>query len=121
MITILEGFPDSVVAAVATGHITRADYDTVLIPRVEAVARTHPKIRCYYEIDPGFSGMEPGAIWEDLKVGVEYWMRWERVAVITDVAWIAQAVNAFRFLMPGRIRLFPNSEKLAARAWMEAA
>jgi len=121
MIRLLEGFPDSVVAAAATGQITRADYDRVLIPRVEAVARDHAKIRCYYEIGPGFSGMEPGAIWEDVKVGVEYWMRWERVAVVTDVAWIAQAVHAFRFLMPGRIRVFPSSEKPAARAWVEAA
>ena len=120
MIKILEGFPDNVVAASSVGRIIRQDYDAVLIPRVEATAKTHPKIRCYYEIGTDFAGMEPGAVWEDFRLGVEYWTRWERVAVVTDVAWIAHVVNAFRILMPGQIRVFPTSEKETARAWIQA-
>lgn len=120
MIKLLDGFPNNVVAAIAIGLVTRQDYDTVLIPRIEAVAQTHAKIRCYYEIGPDFSGMEPGAMWEDLRVGVGYWTRWERVAVITDVTWIAQVVNAFRFLMPGSLRVFPSQQKDAASAWVTA-
>ena len=78
------------------------------------------EIRCYYEIGTDFAGMEPGAVWEDFRVGVEYWTRWERVAVVTDVAWIKHVVNAFRFLMPGQLRVFPTGEKETARAWVEA-
>jgi hypothetical protein len=121
VIKILEGFRDNVVAASAVGRVTRQDYDAVLIPRVEAAAKRYPKIRCYYEIGADFASMEPGAVWEDFRVGVEYWTRWERVAAVTDVAWIAHVVNALRFLMPGQIRVFPTSEKEAARAWIEAA
>ncbi len=120
MIEILEGFPDNVVAASSVGRITRQDYDAVLIPRVEATAKRHPNIRCYYEISTDFAGMEPGAVWEDFRLGVEYWTRWERVAVVTDVVWIAHAVNAFRVLMPGRTRLFATGEKAMARAWIVA-
>ena len=120
MIRILEGFSDNVIAASAVGRVTRQDYDTVLIPCVEAAAGRHPKIRCYYEIGADFAGMEPGAMWEDFVVGVAYWTRWERVAVVTDVAWIAHAVNAFRFLMPAQLRVFPTSERAAARTWIEA-
>ena len=119
MITILEGFSDNVIAASATGHVTREDYERVLIPRVEATAERHAKIRCYYEIGADFGGMEAGAAWEDFRVGVAYWMRWERVAVVTDVAWIGHMVNAFRFLMPGQVRLFSTGEKEAARSWIE--
>ena len=50
--------------------------------------------------------MEPGAVWEDFRVWVEYWTRWERVAVVTDVTWIANVVNALRFLLPGQIVYF---------------
>ena len=121
MIKLLDGFPSDVVAASATGLVTGQDYETVLIPRVEAVARTNEKIRCYYEIGPDFSGMAPGAMLEDLRVGVGYWTRWDRVAVITDVAWITQVVNAFRFLMPGSLRVFPSRDKEAASAWIKAA
>ena len=120
MIKILEGFPDNVIAASTVGRVTRQDYEAVLIPRVEETAKKHSKIRCYYEIGADFSGMEPGAVWEDFRVGVEYWTRWERVAVVTDVTWIAHVVSAFRFLMPGQIRVFPTSEKETARAWVGA-
>jgi SpoIIAA-like len=120
MIRILEGFADNVIAASAIGRVTREDYEAVLIPRVGTIAKKHPKIRCYYEIGTDFAGMEPGAVWEDFRVGVEYWMRWERVAVVTDVAWITHVVNAFRFLMPGHLRVFPTGEKETARSWIEA-
>ena len=50
MIKVLEGFRDDVIAVCAVGRVTRQDYDTVLIPQVEATAKKHPKIRCYYEI-----------------------------------------------------------------------
>ena len=120
MIRLLEGFPDNVVAASAGGRITRQDYDAILIPCIEATAKRYEKIRCYYEIGADFASMEAGAAWEDFKVGVEYWMRWERIAAVTDVAWIAHAMNALRFLMPGQLRVFPVSEKEAARAWVAA-
>jgi hypothetical protein len=119
MIEILEGFSDNVVAARAAGRVTRQDYEVVLIPQVEATAKRHPKIRCYYEIGTDFGGMEPGAVWEDFRVGVEYWMRWERVAVVTDVSWITHVVNALRFLMPGQVRVYPTGEKETARSWVE--
>lgn len=121
MIRVLPGFPENVVALSATGHVTREDYENVLIPQVEAVAKTHKNIRCYYELGADFSGMAPGAMWDDFRIGVEYWTRWERVAAVTDVAWIAQTIRAFGFLMPGRIRVFGLSEKQAARAWVEGA
>jgi stage II sporulation SpoAA-like protein len=66
--------------------------------------------------------MEPGAMWEDFKIGIEHLSRWERVAVVSDVDWIKHAVNAFRFLMPGEGRIFATSETAAAREWiMEAS
>jgi SpoIIAA-like len=120
MIKILEDFPDNVVAVSAIGRVTREDYEAVLIPRVEAAAKRHPKIRCYYEIGADFAGMEPGAVWEDFRVGVEYWTRWERVAAVTDVAWIAHVVNTFRFLIPGQVRVFPTKDMEAARTWVQA-
>jgi hypothetical protein len=38
--------------------------------------------------------------------------------VVTDVDWVGHAVNAFGFLMPAQVRVFPNSEASEARAWI---
>ena len=79
--------------------MTKGDYETVLVPAVESALKQHEKVRLYYQIDADFSGIEPGAVWEDFKVGVEHLLRWERIAVVTDVNWIRHTIRAFGFLM----------------------
>ena len=120
MIRLLSGFPDNVLAAACEGQVTRLDYETVLIPAAEAALQRHQKVRIYYELTPQFSGIDAGAVWEDFAIGVGHLSRWERMACVTDVEWIRFAANAFRFLMPGRLRIFPYSERDAARRWILA-
>ena len=120
MLEILTDFPDNIIAAAAHGVVTRHDYQEFLVPQVELALKRHPKIRCYYELGAQFSRMEPGAMWEDFKIGVEHLSRWERVAVVTDVEWLRQAVNIFRFLMPGEVRVFATAEAAPAREWITA-
>ena len=67
MIKILSQFPDNVVAIACEGHVTRKDYDDVLVPAVTAALQRHKKARLFYEITPQFSGIEAGAIWEDFR------------------------------------------------------
>jgi hypothetical protein len=120
MIERLRDFPSNVVAFACKGRVTRQDYQTLLTPAVEAALKEHEKVRLYYQIDPDFSGIEPGAMWEDFKVGMGHLLRWERIAVITNVEWIRYAVHAFRFLMPGAVRLFALEDAPKAREWIVA-
>ncbi len=118
MIEVIDGFPENVVALTAKDTVTRQDYEKVLIPAVNDALKRHGKIRLYYEFGPQYSGFHAGAAWEDFKVGVEHWKNWEKVAVVTDVAWIRQAMLAFGFLLPGRMRVFTLAEKAEARDWV---
>jgi hypothetical protein len=120
MIEHLSNFPDDVLAFVCTGRVTKADYDSVLVPAVVKALEKQKKIRLYYETSADFSGIDPGAMWEDFKVGVEHLTRWERIAVVTDVEWIKQTMRFFSFLMPGATKSFPTSEAAQARAWIIA-
>ena len=121
MLELAPGFPDNVVAVIARGQVTREDYDRNLIPKVEAALKRHDKIRLYYELGAQFSGIDAGAAWEDLKVGIEHLTRWECVAVVTDVEWIRHMVSAFGFLMPGKVRVFPAARAAEAKSWIIAA
>ena len=121
MIKILSGFPENIVAVAVEGLVSRKDYQDLLVPGVTAALQRHEKVRLYYEITPQFTGMEAGAIWEDFLVGMQHLLRWERIAVVADVEWIRHTVNAFRFLLPGKVRVFASSETGAARAWIAAS
>ena len=121
MIETLSGFPDNVVGFRASGHVTRQDYETVVIPAVEAAFKQHPSLRLYYQLDSDFEGMGPGAMWEDFKVGMEHVRHWERIALVTDVDWIGSAMKVFSFLMPGDVRLFSLSDADQAREWITSS
>lgn len=121
MIETLSGFPDNVVGFKASGHVTRQDYETVVIPAVEAAFRLHPSLRLYYQLDSDFEGIGPGAVWEDFKVGMEHVRHWERIALVTDVDWIGAAMKVFSFLMPGEVRLFPLSDAAQAHEWLASS
>jgi SpoIIAA-like len=120
VIKVLEGFPDPIVAVLAEGQVTRQDYEEVLIPRVKQALAKHAKVRLYYELGSAFNGIDAGAAWEDFKIGLEHVTRWERIAVVTDVQWLRLTLGAFRFMMPGKLSVFPTSQTIEARAWIKA-
>jgi hypothetical protein len=118
MIEKLGGFPGDVLGFLARGVVTRRDYEDVLVPAVDEALKSHDKLRLYYEIAPDFSAIEPGAMWEDFKTGMEHFLAWERIAVVTDIDWIAHAVRAFGFMMPAAVRAFPLKGAAEARKWL---
>ena len=118
MIEALTGFPAKVLAFACKGHVTKQDYETVLVPAVEEALKKAGKVRLYYQIDPDFSGIDPGAMWEDFKVGMEHILRWERIAVVTDVDWIRHTLGFFGFMMPAIVKIFNVNESAKAREWI---
>ena len=118
MLEIISGLPDGVLGIRARERISAADYEQVLIPAVDAALKRHDKIRFYYELGSEFAGIDPGAVFEDLKVGLSRLPHWERLAVVTDVGWIKQAVSAFAFMIHGKVRVFPVAEAEEAKKWI---
>ena len=122
VIEVLKDFPDNVAAFACRGRLTKADYETVLIPAIEDKLKRHKKLRAYTEIAPDFAaGIEPGAFWEETKFGFSHLFDWERSALVTDVEWMKHAAKLYAFLgflIPGGIRAFPTAEAAKAREWI---
>jgi len=114
MIQIIEGLPDNVVGIVAKGRVTNEDYNKILKPFIEKSLRRQDKVRLYYEIGSRF----PGAAWEDLRIAVEHVPQWERVAIVSDVGWVRDTVNALRLLIPGEVRVFTTPQASQGCAWV---
>lgn len=118
MIERMPDLPDHVLGFVATGEVSAEDYRSVLVPALEqALARTR-KVRLLYVLGEAFTGYSGAAAWEDTKVGLEHFTRFERVAVVTDVGWIVHAVKAFGFLVPCEVRVYDNACLDEALRWI---
>jgi len=122
MLDVVAGFPERILAFSAKKRLTKQDYREVLIPNVSEALSRYDKVSIYYEFGPEFVGLNPGAAWEDFKIGMRTLSRWERMAVVTDVGWIRIVVNVFRYLFffSERARVFAVSEAAEARRWIAA-
>ena len=118
---LLADLPDNVVGVRAVGEVDDDDYEGVLEPAIDDARSRHDMIRLLYVLGPEFTGYEADAMWEDTKLGVKTFTSYERMAVVTDTAWLRRTVKAFGWLIPGDVRVFPYDQLDAARTWITAA
>ena len=116
MIELIEDLPRHVVGISVKGRVTSEECREILAPAIAKSLRWRDNIRLYYELGSRF----PGSGWDDLDLGFEHASRCERIAIVTDIAWVRLTVKAIRFLIPGEIRVFDTSEAEEARAWITA-
>lgn len=94
MIERLEGMPDGVVGLRASGKLSKEDY---------------------------VEGLEP-ALREGIESGLQAWVRdhsaWKRLALVTDVEWVAKAMRMFAWLTPGEVMVCEPEELERAKAWV---
>lgn len=118
MIEPIAGLPDNTLGFAAKGTVTANDYETVIIPAVEALFSQRSKARFLYHLGTDFTGFEAAAMWDDAKIGLKHISGWERMAVVSDVEWIRAAIKVFGLAMPGHVRVFHNNEISKAKQWI---
>lgn len=118
MVEKIPDLPDNVLGFTAKGKVTANDYESVIMPAVEALFSRQRKVRFLYHLGEDFTGFEAAAVWDDMKLGLKHLAGWERVALVSDVEWIRAAVKVFGLAIPGHVRVFPNREFDDATRWI---
>jgi hypothetical protein len=118
MIRELSGLPAGVIGFEATGKLNAEDYRDVILPALERAAAAGD-VR-FVVVIPEFQGMSGGALWQDLKVGIEHLRAWKRIALVTDIEWMSQMTALFGWMTPGEVRHFPLAQRDEAIAWAAA-
>lgn len=116
MIKQLNDAPPGVIGFEVSGRIEAEDYRDVVLPALERAAQSG-EVR-FVIIMPGFHGMSAGAVWQDLKIGIEHLRAWKRIAVVTDVDWIHHLTNLFGWMTPGETKTFSLEQRQEAMAWV---
>ena len=118
MYEVIDGFPDHVVAVRGSGRITGGDYRDVLVPAVERATAGGRNARLLVELGPSFEGYDPSAMMADAGLGIGHFGSFERIAVVTDPAWIRDSLGLFGGLIPGEVRVFSTIDADAAADWI---
>jgi hypothetical protein len=118
MIEQLPNLPAGVLGFRLRGVVTAEDYETIMVPDIEAAFALNRKIRSIIHLGDDFTGFAPGAMWDDVKLGFRHITGWERTALVTDVAWVRVMSTVFGFAIPAHFRLFSNAEIDVAYRWI---
>lgn len=118
MIELLPSFPPHVAAFKATGKVSMKDYEDVLMPEVERVAKAFPKISFLLELDTDVSNYSLGAWIDDALVGLKHITQWKRVAIVSRQEAIRKITDIFGHLVPGEYKGFKTEDLEEARTWV---
>ena len=121
MIEPLEEMPEGTVGFRATGVVTRDEFRDVVLPPVRTLADAGDA-RMVFVVGPGFEKLEVGALAEDTKIGITLGLghphAWKRLALVTDVDWIANIWHTFAWLGPGEVKVYELDGLDDAKTWV---
>ena len=115
----IKDLPDDVLGILAYGTISEEDYKKVLVPATEKKLARHKRIKMLFQL-ADMDGIEPAAVWEDTKFGVQHWTEFSHIALVTDNDWIKAMTLMFSPFFPGQIKLFGANDAEKAREWIIA-
>ena len=98
-----------------SGKVHADDYRDVVLPALQR-AYASDEFR-FVIVIPEFRGITGGALWQDLKVGIEHLHAWKRIALVTDIDWMRYMTTLFGWMTPGEVEVFPLAQRDEAIAW----
>lgn len=120
MIERIGGMPTGTVGLRASGKLSKDDYTGVLEPALREGVESG-ELRLLFVLTD-FDRLEAAAIPEDIKTGLEAWVRdhsvWKRFALVTDVEWVARAMHMFTWLTPGEVLIRDLDGLEEAMTWV---
>lgn len=118
MLAMIEGLPDHVIGIRINDKLRAEDYESQLIPLVNARLAHHRKLDLLCCIEGEWKGMEAGAMWQDLRLGLGKIGHWARMAIVSDIGWIENAIKLFGLFSPGELRHFHSGDYATAKDWV---
>lgn len=118
MLQFINNLPDDVVGIHAIGEVTDDDYDEVLIPRLDDLAKRQGKIKYLLVLETDVSNFTVAAWWDDLKLGLKHFTQWNKIAIVSDQKGVQWFTDTFTHFIPGKSKGFALDELDAAIKWI---
>lgn len=116
---VIEGLPRDVVAVRAVGIITGDDYRETLLPLVDEKLKEHDMLKLLFVMGDEYATFSGDAAWEDTKFDFKHLRDFSRIAVVTDVNWVARTMKIFAPILPYALKVFSMAELEEAKSWIK--
>jgi hypothetical protein len=102
----------------AVGEVEDDDWEDAVEPVLRQEIATGATLRLLYLVGAEARDVDADAMKADTGFRARHANAFERVAVVSDEAWMKPAVRALSFLMPGKARAFSVHDLAAAKSWL---
>jgi hypothetical protein len=120
MLQFINDLPGHVVGIHAVGEVTKEDFETVLIPRIDELVKRQGEINYLLVLETDVKNFTAGAWWDDIKVGIKNFTKWKKIAVVSDQKGVEWFSNVFRYMIPGTSKGFSIDQLDEAVQWVSA-
>lgn len=118
MITRIENLPANMVGFKAIGEITEDDFKNVVMPLVQASIEQNEKLNYMLVLDTDIKNFTFGAWVKDAVMGIKHLFKWNRAAIVSDVAAVRNFTDGFSYVMPGEFKGFEHKDLQQAIDWV---
>ena len=118
MLRRMGNMPAGTLGFEAVGEVEDDDWEDVVEPVLRREIATGAKLRLLYLVGAEARDVDADAMKADTGFRARHPNAFERVAVVSDEAWMKPAVRALSFLMPGKARAFGVHDLAAAKSWL---
>ncbi|MGO9417668.1 MAG: STAS/SEC14 domain-containing protein [Syntrophobacteraceae bacterium] len=109
---------EDIVVVRVTQKLADDDYTQIFIPKLIEIIKKYGKARVLVYLDDGYSGIELGAIWEDVKFGIKHRNDFIKVAAVGAPRWMDWAMKASSAIISGEVRTFSTERLREALGWV---
>jgi hypothetical protein len=102
MIELIDALPSGTLGFRCSGRITGEEMQRLVIPPIEAALLEFDHIKALVVLEPSFEGLSLEAAWDDTALGLRHWDGFDRLALVTDLAWARHGMRAMALLLPRR-------------------
>ncbi len=118
MIEVISGLPAYVAGFKATGKVTSDDYQKIIYPHVDSIAKAFGKINYLLVIETPLSNYSAGAWIDDALLGLKHFTKWRKLAIVSPSDGIKKFTDVFGKLIPGETKGFKTIDLALAKEWV---
>ena len=118
MLKLINDLPPNVMGIHAFADVTDAEYEAMLIPLLENEVKIYKKINFILVLETDIKNFASGAWCGSVKIGLKYFLRWKKVAIVTDQKGVLGYSDLFKYIIPGQFCTYPLVHLDKALRWV---
>ncbi|MDR6941329.1 SpoIIAA family protein [Mucilaginibacter pocheonensis] len=118
MLEHMDYLPRHVLGMHAVGSVTNKDYENALHPLLSEQVKQNGRINFLLVLETNIQNFTAGAWCGNIEIGLKYFLRWNKLAIVTDQKSFREFSHLFKYILPGKYKGYPLEELDQAVKWI---